>query len=246
MILGVPFKEFALDLVLKPIGFFESCFKDKFAIPRQPGLAPHAWGKINFESFVQPELSLDGLQGYSHLWLVFAFHQNSNQRYHAKVHPPRLEGKTMGALATRSPHRPNNIGLSLVKIYKVLSDSVIVMGADLLDGTPIYDVKPYLPAIESIPDARDGWSGQAPDPKLAVEFSETTRILVDTCSQEIEYPFLKDLIVEVLSRDPRPQAYKATDYKEIHIFRLFKWDVHFSVDDEQKKILVRNLVRYVK
>ncbi len=135
---------------LSIIGHVESCYKDKFGTPRQPGLVPLAQGKIWIDSKWQPEISLQGLQGFSYVWVVFLFHQNTNSRFHAKVHPPRLGGDSVGVFATRSPHRPNPIGLSLLKLESVQSDHIVVSGLDLVEGTPVLDIKPYLVDIESV------------------------------------------------------------------------------------------------
>jgi tRNA-Thr(GGU) m(6)t(6)A37 methyltransferase TsaA len=109
---------------------------------------PLAEGKILIDAKWQPEISLQGLQGFSYVWVIFLFHKNTNQRFHAKVHPPRLGGDSMGVFATRSPHRPNPIGLSLLKLESVQSDHLVVSGLDLIEGTPILDIKPYLSEVE--------------------------------------------------------------------------------------------------
>ncbi|RYZ79837.1 MAG: tRNA (N6-threonylcarbamoyladenosine(37)-N6)-methyltransferase TrmO, partial [Proteobacteria bacterium] len=128
---------------LTPIGTLESCYRDKFGTPRQPGLSPEAWSKLKIRADLQPAQALEGLEKFSHVWLIFEFHQNKTARYHAKVHPPRLGGESMGVFATRSPHRPNPLGLSLVKLVKIEGDCLFFAGADLVDGTPIFDIKPY-------------------------------------------------------------------------------------------------------
>lgn len=223
-----------VDLALTPIGIIESCFKDRFAVPRQSLLVPSAWSRIKLYPHVQPELALQGLDGYSHLWVIFTFHLNTNERYHAKVHPPRLGGGTIGVFATRSPHRPNNIGLSLVEIKSVGRDEVEIWGADLVDGTPVYDIKPYLPSVESIPNAKEGWSGQAKDDLLNVEFaSADLEGTIAKWATRIDRP-VKEAIIQTLQRDPRPKVYKdakSGQYRERHAFRLFDGDVHFYVNE---------------
>lgn len=231
-----------MELSLKPIATVESCYRDRFAVPRQPLLVQDSWAFLRFDSRFQPELSLQGLEGYSHLWILFGFHLNkqfsTNCRFHAKVHPPRLEGETMGVFATRSPHRPNPIGLSLVTISEVTKDGIIVLGADLADGTPVYDIKPYLPDVEAHPEARGGWSGALPQRHIAVRFAtlELERE-VEKWANELGQPQLRRLIVETLENDPRPLIYKAAveratqvqaNYKENHAFRLFNGDIHFK------------------
>ena len=102
-----------------PIGFLKSCYPDKFGTPRQPGLVSGARAELKLRSDLQPELALQGLEGFSHIWLIFIFHKNQSARYHAKVHPPRLKGEPIGLFATRTPHRPNPIGLSLVELVEI-------------------------------------------------------------------------------------------------------------------------------
>ncbi len=224
---------------MKPIGTLQSCYRDKFGTPRQPGLSPSSWACLKIEKEWQPELSLQGLEGFSHLWLIFLFHQNTNLRYHAKVHPPRLEGKQIGLFATRSPHRPNPIGLSLVKIEKIDGAHIYLSGADLVDGTPILDIKPYLPEVESIPIALSGWSppGEAKT-RLSVRWTEEFLQKVQEWSARIQQPQLKALIDETLSLDPRPLIYKgyegeASPYRENHAVRLFDGDIHFRFTDAE-------------
>src|SRR5262245_41456117 len=104
---------------MKPIGYVKSCYRDKFGTPRQPSLSPLSTAEICIDKQWQPESALSGLDGFSHLWVIFQFHQNNQSRYHAKVHPPRMGGEPIGVFATRSPHRPNAIGMSVVKIEKI-------------------------------------------------------------------------------------------------------------------------------
>jgi tRNA-Thr(GGU) m(6)t(6)A37 methyltransferase TsaA len=215
------------------IGLIESCYRDKFGTPRQPGLAPSSIAKLKIEKEWQPHLALTGLEGFSHLWIVFLFHQNTNLRYHAKVHPPRLGGQPIGVFATRSPHRPNPIGLSLVKIEKIEGDCIYLSGVDLVDGTPVIDIKPYLPEIESKPEARSGWSVQATEAKAQVFWTEEQAQVVQQWSEKISHPNLRELIEETLSLDPRPVVYRGYEgeispYRQTHAVRLFDGDIHFS------------------
>ncbi len=136
-----------------PIGAAHTPFPDRFGCPRQPGIVPGALGFLEIFKAWQPELSLQGLQDYSHLWILFCFHTNQNQHFTAKVHPPRWNGKSLGVFATRTPHRPNPIGLSLVQIQEVTPEGIWVQGIDLQDQTPILDLKPYLPEVESVTSA---------------------------------------------------------------------------------------------
>ena len=156
----------------KPIGILSSCYPDKFGIPRQSGIVKKVYSELKLRSDLQPELALQGLAGYSHVWLQFVFHQNTSTKYHAKIHPPRLDGESIGVFATRSPHRPNPIGLSLVELVEIKNDILILAGVDLVDGTPILDVKPYLPAFESIPSARAGWMAAVEKKDVHVRFTD--------------------------------------------------------------------------
>lgn len=228
----------------KHIGVIESCYPDKFGTPRQPGLVSGALAKIKINREWQPEQALQGLEGFTHLWVIFEFHKNSNTRYHAKVHPPRLQGASIGVFATRSPHRPNAMGLSLVKIEKIEADTVFISGVDLIDGTPVLDIKPYLPSVESISDAKGGWADRVSSEALAVIWNQEQLDLIAKWSQQIQQPGLKDLIENTLRLDPRPQVYKGEGedkYRDVHAVRFYNGDVHFSFIDsgsiEIKKIL---------
>lgn len=224
-----------MELVLKPIAWVESCYRDRFAVPRQPLLVKEAWALLRFEKQYQPELSLQGLDGYSHLWVIFGFHLNRSERFHAKVHPPRLGGATMGLFATRTPHRPNPLGLSLVAIKAITNEGIEVLGGDLADGTPIYDIKPYLPEVEAIPDARGGWSARVEENKIPVRFAnQELESKLAAWGKEISQPNIIDLVVQTLQQDPRPLIYRDTGrgYKENHAFRLFNGDLHFRAEAE--------------
>src|SRR5262249_16291394 len=127
-----------------PIGYVRSVFDHKFGTPRQGGLAPHSRASLLLEPVWPHKGLFDELEGFSHAWLISVFHQSKNTNVPSKIHPPRLEGKTVGVLASRSPHRPNNIGLTLARIERVEGDTLHFSGVDLVDGTPILDIKPYL------------------------------------------------------------------------------------------------------
>jgi tRNA (adenine37-N6)-methyltransferase len=220
-------------LNLKKIGTIQSCYKDKFGTPRQPGLAQDSRAFIHLAPEVQPEFSLDGLQGYTHLWVLFIFHKNTSTNFHAKVHPPRLDGKSMGVFATRSPHRPNPIGLSLVKIDEVTSTGVWVSGIDFIDDTPVIDIKPYIKEIESVQEARSGWVENLPMHEISVEWSTDHLNFVSEYENKNSLSKLKQLIEQTLSLDPRPRVYKGYEgekspYRESHAVRIYDLDVHFS------------------
>lgn len=155
--------------LLRPIATLRTPFAEKFGVPRQSGLVPQAEGKVQFlPEFAAPEFTR-GLEAFSHLWLITAFHLQGGWSGSAVVRPPRLGGnETVGVFATRSPNRPNPIGLSLVRMVELEPGAIRVAGVDLVDGTPVYDVKPYLPWTEAVPDARSDW---APAPPGAVDLS---------------------------------------------------------------------------
>lgn len=216
-----------------PIGFLKSCYPDKFGVPRQSGLVPKTYSELQLRSDLQPELALQGLEGYSHVWLQFVFHLNKSARYHAKVHPPRLEGETIGLFATRSPHRPNPIGLSLVELVEIKNGALILSGADLVDGTPILDVKPYLPHIESKPEARSGWAGDVQKAEIHVEILSAPLEILQKWMAQSARPELKDVIINLIKQDPRPVIYRGYEegespYRNKHAFRLYEGDIHFE------------------
>lgn len=230
---------------LRPIGFLKSCYPDKFGVPRQSGLVKKAYSELQIDSEFQPELSLQGLMGYSHIWLQFIFHLNATNRFHAKVHPPRLNGGAMGVFATRSPHRPNAIGLSLVELLDIKNDTLMLAGADLVDGTPILDIKPYLPHIESLPGARGGWSSEVHDDQKAeinVEFSPAAMEILQNWSQKTGRAELREVIIDILKQDPRPVIYKGFEtvespYRNKHAFRLYDGDIHFEFTSKHDVIV---------
>jgi tRNA-Thr(GGU) m(6)t(6)A37 methyltransferase TsaA len=216
----------------------ESCYKDKFGTPRQPGLVAKSWARLKIRADLQPEQALEGLEGFSHVWLIWIFHQNKVSRYHARVHPPRLEGKSMGLFATRTPHRPNPIGLSLVELVRVEKDGIIVAGADLVDGTPILDIKPYLPEVEAIPEARTGWTSEVKKDPITVVFNDKAEQLLQGWIVRNPEKHLRELITETLGLDPRPVVYRGYEgaespYRETHAVRLFDGDVHFKFVNPQ-------------
>lgn len=229
------------EVTFKIIGHVKSCFRDKFGTPRQPGLVPQSSGYIELVSQVQPEFSLQGLSGFSHLWVIFLFHKNHQARFHAKVHPPRLEGESIGVYASRSPHRPNEIGLSLVKIESVTEKGIYVSGIDLIDETPVLDLKPYLPAIESVPHARAGWTESTQNIPFELSWTqEAESFLKNECSHINEF---QNLINNTLVLDPRPLVYKGFNgqpppyQRDHHVMRLYDFDIHFSyVGDNQIRV----------
>ncbi len=201
-------------MTIDPIATVRSCFGGKFGVPRQPGLCPSAWGRLVFHDAYRSPEAVRGIEGFSHLWLVFGFHETMEQGWKPTVRPPRLGGnQRVGVFASRSTFRPNGLGLSLVKLEGVemaAADSPVLLlgGLDLLDGTPVYDVKPYLPYAEALPDATAGFAGED-IPRLPVE--------VDIAAAE-NFSKLPEraraVLSEVLSLDPRPATQVADAGRE--------------------------------
>lgn len=215
------------------VATIRSGYPDKFAVPRQSGIVNSVSASIVFESTFQPEISLQGLNQFTHLWILFIFHLNQSKGFHAKVHPPRLGGESIGLFATRSPHRPNPVGLSLVKILKVHPDRIDVEGVDLVDGTPVVDVKPYLPQYEIRQDAKAGWVEENPIRPIQVEFSSVALVQLNQWIEESGKIELKNAIVDLLRQDPRPIVYRGFEesggkYREEHVFRLYDHDIRFK------------------
>jgi tRNA-Thr(GGU) m(6)t(6)A37 methyltransferase TsaA len=204
-----------------PIGWVSSCFKEKFGIPRQPRMAPAARAVVTLRPWPDMRRALRGLEGFSHLWIVFLFHQIT-PGWKPVIRPPRLGGKnTVGVFATRSPHRPNPIGISAVELERVDFDllQVHVKGVDLLDRTPVLDIKPYLPYADSIPRAATGWA-EGSTPKLKVRFSPAAS---KACRGN---PTLRALITQMLRCDPRPGFQRKGSGS--YAARILDVDVHWE------------------
>lgn len=155
----------------EPIGVVQSCFAEKFGTPKQGRISPNSRAVIKLSEHLDAPAMLDGLQAFSHIWLLWVFHANSNRASLKKVRPPRLAGEKAGVFASRSPHRPNPIGLSAVRLDKIEGSILHISGVDLISGTPVLDIKPYIPEWDSLPEASDGWLSQHPDPIYSVTFS---------------------------------------------------------------------------
>ncbi len=218
---------------IEPIGILRTCFGGKFGVPRQPGLCPSAWGILEFSEKYRSADAVRGLEGFSHLWLIFGFHETAEKGWHPTVRPPRLGGnERVGVFASRSTFRPNGLGLSLVKLDRIdfvacegMPPPLIhVSGVDLIDGTPIFDVKPYLPFVESVTDALCGYAADEIS-RLSVEIEPAAMEdfqALDERSQRV--------IREALSLDARPAASpKAAD--KIYGAELCGRNVRFRVDE---------------
>lgn len=221
---------------ISPIAYMRTGFGDKFGIPRQAGLAPLIKGRIVFEPEYRDTAALRGIEGYSHLWVIFGFNRNrdSGGTFSPTVRPPKLGGnERMGVFATRSPYRPNGLGLSCLEISDmVLSGDegpvIIVSGVDLADMTPIYDIKPYIPFADSHPDARAGFTQSTYGRSLSVRFCDGVRETLpdDEIISEIE---------SLVANDPRP-GYQNDPERVYHI--VYKgYETDFRVIDERAEII---------
>lgn len=214
------------------IAYIENDFTAKFAIPRQSGLVDSVISRIVFTPEYRNETALRGIEGYSHLWLLWVFSQAIREHWSPTVLPPRLGGKTrMGVFATRSPFRPNALGLSSVKLERIELDPargpvLHVLGADLLDGTPIFDIKPYLPYVDAHPDASEGFTARTQTHRLAVECPDELWALVP--------PEDREALLGVLENDPRP-SYQH-DPERVYGMEFAGLEVRFSVDGERLTI----------
>lgn len=250
---------------LKTIAYIRTDFPTKFGIPRQPGLVSELRGKIVFEPEFRNKDMLRGLEEFSHLWLLWQFSANLDEAGEAKwsptVRPPRLGGnKRLGVFATRSPFRPNPIGMSVVAIERVEADTpegpvIYVKGADMLDKTPIYDIKPYIGYTDSISDSRGGFTDETEYKLLKVEFEEAAE---KTLQQMEEKDFGKgrnstgkanettrvesgknrisrDLLIKLLANDPRPHYQNDAD--RIYGMEFAGCEIKFRVEDGVLKVL---------
>ncbi len=217
---------------MKVIAYIHTDFPEKFGIPRQSGLVPELKGKIIFEPEYRNPEAVKGLEGFNYIWLLWQFQGVERDNWSATVKPPRLGGKKrMGVFATRSPFRPNPVGLSSVKLERIeLTEQgpvLHVSGVDLRDKTPIYDIKPYLPYADCHPDATEGFAGEVKEYSLQVDFPEELLTKLP--------PEKRRAIIEVLKQDPRPSAQSEQD--KIYGVAFAGYDVRFVVEADIIKVL---------
>ncbi len=212
---------------IHPVATFHSPLKSKFGIPRQSGVAKHLSGRITLEPDYRSPDALRGMEGFDYLWLVWGFSANKHEATGVTVRPPRLGGnERMGVFATRSPFRPNGLGLSSVRIERIELDTpegpvIHVSGADLMDGTPIYDLKPYLPYVDAHPEAHGGFTDTTLWQPLQVEIPDG----IASSYTDAELKALR----EVLENDPRPPYHHAPD--RIYGMPFGDRDIKFKVSD---------------
>ena len=213
------------------IGVVRSCFKEKFGIPRQPGLIESVESTIEI---MPPYSQLDafrGIEQFSHIWVIFVFHQNIDKQWRATVRPPRLGGNArIGVFASRSPFRPNPVGLSVVELLEARPEGdrfiLRVQGADLLDDTPVLDLKPYIPYADAV-NASNGYA-ERPDKRLATEFTEQAARQIELNEQRLGQP-LRAIVEQMLSLDPRPAYHDDDSGDGIYGIRLFDFNLRFRV-----------------
>lgn len=226
-----------MEITVKPIARIRSDFPTKFGIPRQSGLVESLRATIVFEPEFRNPDALRGIEGFSHLWLIWQFSEAVRQGWSPTVRPPRLGGNTrMGVFATRSPFRPNNLGLSCVKLLGVEhtenSGTVLVVGgADLMDGTPIFDIKPYIPYSDAHPDALGGFTDTAGSFLLDVDFPAHLLALLPESKRQAA--------IDVLSHDPRPSYQRVKD--RVYGLTFAGFDIRFQV--EENKLTVQSICK---
>ncbi len=222
------------------IAVIQSPYKQKFAIPRQPGLVKQAVARLHFVAPYNKVDMVRGLEQFSHLWLLFMFHQNLAKGWTPTIRPPRLGGnKKIGVLASRATFRPNGIGMSAVELldieYEKNGPVLVLGGVDLLDKTPIIDIKPYIPYSDIVESATGGYAEQSPDNQMPVIFSPEA---LNACSEVAnEYPNLQDFISEILSQDPRPAYKKNTEDNKVYNVELYDFDISWQVIEGVNQVL---------
>ena len=222
---------------MKIIAKIYNDFTDKFGIPRQSGIADSIISKIVFEKEFQNDLAIKGIEEFSQIWLIWNFSQTKSEKWSPTVRPPRLGGnKRIGVFATRSPFRPNPIGLSCVKLEKIEKTAnqgtvLFVSGADILNGTPIYDIKPYIPYSDCIPKATGSFTEITKDYKLEVFCDETLLNILPENKQKS--------LITILSSDPRPSYHNDKD--RIYGMDFAGFNIKFTVDDN--KLFVKNITK---
>ena len=218
---------------LKEIAYIKTDFKEKFGIPRQSGRVEELRGTVVFDPEYRDPEALRGIEEFSHLWLIFDFSLSHTEKWSPTVRPPRLGGnKRVGVFASRSPFRPNPLGLSCVRLLKVEKTEeyghvLIVGGADMLDGTPIYDIKPYLPLDDSCPDAVGGYADEHHAHRLTVDFSQC---LLNEIREE-----KRSALIKCIADDPRPSY--INDTERIYKMKFSDYDIAFKVEDGRAKVV---------
>lgn len=224
----MPKSEHSLQIIAQ----IHNDFPEKFGVPHQSGWLKKQKAQIIFEPEYRRPEAFRGIEEYDYIWLIWQFSEAVRENWSPTVRPPRLGGNTrMGVFATRSPFRPNSLGLSSVRLEKIemhpeLGPVLHISGADLMNGTPIYDIKPYLPYADSHPEVRGGFTDKIEDYRLEVEFPET---LIEKVPEE-----QREALMEVLANDPRPRYQNKPD--KIYGLAYGSHDIHFTVKDKTLKV----------
>lgn len=231
------------DFTFQSIGVIDSCYKQKFSIPRQPGLVPQAKATIILSSEFSSEEIVRGLDSYSHIWVVFVFHKSQISKNKNTVRPPRLGGdKRMGVFATRSNYRPNPIGQSVVKLESIEQRGnrtlIKVSGGDFLDGTPVLDIKPYIPYADAIPCASAEFGSQAPEKQFSVKIPVSVLSQVEEASNLTGENMLQ-FVESLLSYDPRPSHVQVD---QVFATRIFNYDLKWEIEDDIAVIISLRLI----
>ncbi|EGV32382.1 Uncharacterized protein family UPF0066 [Thiorhodococcus drewsii AZ1] len=224
-----------------PIGFIRSPYRDKFGIPRQPGLVTAAEARLELlPPFARPE-AFKGIEGFSHVWVIFVFHADCPEAgWRPTVRPPRLGGReTVGVFASRAPYRPNPIGISAVEHLGLIEEgrglSLRLRGIDLLDGTPVLDIKPYVPYADALPQASNGFATPPETVALTVRFSE--QALNDLAQADPKGELrLRELIAQVLSQDPRPGYMDRYPNRRNFGMRLYEFDIRWRLENGEATV----------
>lgn len=226
------------EFCIQPVARVRSPFDEKFAVPRQPGLVPSAVGEIELLAPFDSPAMLEGLAGFSHIWLTFIFDRCIDQGWRPRVRPPRLGGNTeVGVFASRSPFRPNFLGQSAVRLLAVVEQPqplLRIAGLDLVDGTPIVDIRPYVPYADAIADASGGFAAEVPQPVLRVRFSPEAERDLESQRDGDE---MRQLIDEVLRLDPRPAYRQGAEPDRVYGVSLAGRNVRWRVDGDGAEVL---------
>ncbi len=222
-----------MQYTISPVGKIHTPFKQKFGIPRQGHGVSIAKGEIEFESFINVEDACQGLSEFSHLWVLFLFSEHLSLDKKQSVRPPRLGGnKSLGVFATRSSFRPNNIGMTVVKNIGLTNGNLLVEGVDMLDQTPIIDIKPYIRYADNVDDSQCGYASCPPEQLNEVIFMEGVKDKIQ--AQKID----PRLITNILAQDPRPAYKKNKNDLKTYKINLYGFDIHWRI--EGKTIVVIN------
>jgi tRNA-Thr(GGU) m(6)t(6)A37 methyltransferase TsaA len=221
----------------EPIGILNSCFDEKFGVARQSMLIPEARGVLKLFPNPKFQNAFNYLDGFSHLWIIYVFDRNIEKGWQSTVQPPRVDApKNIGVFASRSPHRPNSIGMSVAKIERIDGNEIHVSGIDILNNTPVLDIKPYLPFADSHPQAISGWAS-AEIAKYSVSFSDESLQTINEAGTTY-HPNFQQFLIQILELDPRPTSQKIThplhDPKsEGHpfAFRLYNFDIKWKIQN---------------